>query len=568
MAKSLKDILAGVKSSKIVPGSTGKDPGVDYMPKAPAEQDFVAKHKTEKHADRVGNGPDVYNGEKVKYSLKTPQNKRTGRDLDASKAAYKEEVEIEEGARLVKVHTHGNKSAKVYKDNEYGEYRVKHYTDGKHHSKADYHTDNKDDAHGTAHHWLHSHKEEVEIEEGKECEECGKSSCGCGDKKKGLRKLLLGDKKEPIKEAVDDIEDEHDMVRRELNAIIDKASMMLKHLDSSEHIEPWVQAKVANAKGMISGCHDYMMYGEEVEIFETKNKYRTAMGYDKDDKPTGGIQVRSNRQALKLLKKFHPDKEERVTVRLFKGDPTGEGKISHSKLAKEEVEELDEIGNTAKGRTALKKYIEKNVAGKEALDKEYALSHEKREKHGAAFFKAVKQHEKGARTKDEVEQLRGPHEKAQKKEQHLFKKVRSRDAGQIAAQKRIDTKGKNFIGDEPTSSKRKVDTTGKGVREETVNEVITSKTSISDIIHDFIHSDNPKFAGKSKEERKRMALGAYYAKHPEKSIKEAQAVEPLIGESGKKKKAKKESGPDGAIRPSGDVPNTTQNVKSDTGYSI
>lgn len=68
MAKSLKDILAGVKKSKVEPGSTGKDPGVDYAPKAKAERDFVAQHEVEKHEDRVGNGDDVYKGT-TKYSL-------------------------------------------------------------------------------------------------------------------------------------------------------------------------------------------------------------------------------------------------------------------------------------------------------------------------------------------------------------------------------------------------------------------------------------------------------------------------------------------------------------------
>ncbi len=48
---------------------------------------------------------------------------------------------------------------------------------------------------------------------------------------------------------------------------------------------------------------------------------------------------------------------------------------------------------------------------------------------------------------------------------------------------------------------------------------ITKSTSAGTIIKDFEKSDNPKFAGKSKEERKRMALGAYYGKHPEKSNK-------------------------------------------------
>ena len=32
----------------------------------------------------------------------------------------------------------------------------------------------------------------------------------------------------------------------------------------------------------------------------------------------------------------------------------------------------------------------------------------------------------------------------------------------------------------------------------------------ADYIHDFVHSSNPKFKGKSKQERIRMALGAFY----------------------------------------------------------
>src|SRR5215472_5506694 len=36
--------------------------------------------------------------------------------------------------------------------------------------------------------------------------------------------------------------------------------------------------------------------------------------------------------------------------------------------------------------------------------------------------------------------------------------------------------------------------------------------SASDWIHDFVHSDNPRFAGKSKKERINMALGAYYGR--------------------------------------------------------
>ena len=54
---------------------------------------------------------------------------------------------------------------------------------------------------------------------------------------------------------------------------------------------------------------------------------------------------------------------------------------------------------------------------------------------------------------------------------------------------------------------------------EQINEVLKKNTDISTWISDFVHSDDPKFAGKSKEERIKMAKGAYYAKqNEEKSI--------------------------------------------------
>lgn len=53
--------------------------------------------------------------------------------------------------RLVKTHTGPEgRTAKVYKDADWGEYRVKHYVNGQHQANADYHTDDLEDAHGTA----------------------------------------------------------------------------------------------------------------------------------------------------------------------------------------------------------------------------------------------------------------------------------------------------------------------------------------------------------------------------------------------------------------------------------
>ena len=48
-----------------------------------------------------------------------------------------------------------------------------------------------------------------------------------------------------------------------------------------------------------------------------------------------------------------------------------------------------------------------------------------------------------------------------------------------------------------------------------INEVMKKDSTAGDWIHDFVHSKNPKFAGKSTKERQKMALGAYYAKQNE-----------------------------------------------------
>ena len=99
MAKYLKDILKqahdtikGVRSSTTDPLSIGKDPGVDYKPKAGDEADFVAKHSVQKWDEPHGN-PNYAN--KVGYVLKSPEEKRHGNTESKAKATN-EEVQIDE----------------------------------------------------------------------------------------------------------------------------------------------------------------------------------------------------------------------------------------------------------------------------------------------------------------------------------------------------------------------------------------------------------------------------------------------------------------------------------------
>lgn len=58
---------------------------------------------------------------------------------------------INESLKLVSKHGEGKHTAKVYKDHDWGEYRVKFFKDGKHVGESgDYHTDDLDDAKSTA----------------------------------------------------------------------------------------------------------------------------------------------------------------------------------------------------------------------------------------------------------------------------------------------------------------------------------------------------------------------------------------------------------------------------------
>lgn len=68
---------------------------------------------------------------------------------------------LEESMKLISTHEHGKHTAKVYKNSDLGEHQVKFYTNGKHHVDADYHTDDKEDAEGTAKDQIKSMKESV-----------------------------------------------------------------------------------------------------------------------------------------------------------------------------------------------------------------------------------------------------------------------------------------------------------------------------------------------------------------------------------------------------------------------
>ena len=53
-----------------------------------------------------------------------------------------------------------------------------------------------------------------------------------------------------------------------------------------------------------------------------------------------------------------------------------------------------------------------------------------------------------------------------------------------------------------------------------LNEVLSKDADASAWIHDFVHSDNPKFEGKSVKKRQQMALAAYYDKQRNEEVEQ------------------------------------------------
>jgi len=63
------------------------------------------------------------------------------------------------------------------------------------------------------------------------------------------------------------------------------------------------------------------------------------------------------------------------------------------------------------------------------------------------------------------------------------------------------------------------------LREETLEEKLKASDPAGTYIHDFVHSDNPKFAGKSKKKRIQMALAASYAAKGKSRNEDVESVE-------------------------------------------
>lgn len=280
MAKPLKDILAGVKKSKVVPGSTGKDPGVDYAPKAKDEQDFVAKHETEKHDDRVGNGDDVYQAKNVKYSLdkddkhghKSPKDKRVYDRGTTVKEAL--QCNMTEEGKYCPVHentacpTENKKTLREIRKTVKEDKHVFHVympaDDTRGHKMVD---DKTSEPMGAK---PKGHRLKITVPATSRTEATNKAAKYVAKNYGTNVKFTYSHKVDeslavPLIGSNGDGDESAEMAKAELRALASKAMQLVTSIPDSMTIEPWVQSKITKAKDYVTSVHDYMVYGDHEE---------------------------------------------------------------------------------------------------------------------------------------------------------------------------------------------------------------------------------------------------------------------------------------------------------------
>lgn len=253
--KQASDTIKGVRPSKTEPLSLGKDPGVDYKPKAPDEQEFVAKHSVQKWDDPNGNKSDVFQATNIKYTLDRPEEDRHGRNNEEAKKVNESSEEppftpdAPKQKRPNEPTTAKGLARKAMRDIIAGAKKkapVKEAIAEKHLTPAE----------------LKKRGEVAQAIERKnpKMPMSKKMAIATATAKKVAEDLampLLGGDQEK------DDDESAEMAKSQLRAICDKASHLIDTIPDEMIIEPWVQSKIAQAVLMINGVHDYMLYRDK-----------------------------------------------------------------------------------------------------------------------------------------------------------------------------------------------------------------------------------------------------------------------------------------------------------------
>lgn len=446
---------------------------------------------------------------------------------------------------------------------------------------------------------------------------------------------------ESVNENYDDTPEEVSMVRTELKAIVADAQSLLDNMPSDMHIEPWVQSKIAVAKSMVCGVHDYMLYSDDDDkpsdmrspMPSMSNPFSTNEENDLDEKlspeqlkkfaklapprdkityadkivavkkkeagqkilpeasmlgrkctacreghykkidgkmccdecgnvaknemkEASVIKSRALHGAIQAMHKLKPKNKHDIHVKMKTPKDT-------LNMNKEEVEQIDEISGDLAARASDKaqeigKPEQAARLGAQAYargissdfmknrsrfadtqrDRDNRMKTAEEVEQGNYFDEAADLTKIDTKTLETLTQLhkhygqKNPAAAASAKrgEEELKRRMKKEEVEQVD-EKMSDLQKKTVRSiqnlrfklhkDGHLDTKPSISDTKRTIRfvkneeVEQFDEILKASDSVGKWIDDFTHSKDPKFNGKSKEERRKMALGAYYGAQKE-----------------------------------------------------
>ena len=234
----------------------------------------------------------------------------------------------------------------------------------------------------------------------------------------------------------------------------------------------------------------------------------------------------------KRLQALKDKQEDDAAEKSYKSD-TGVRKVAGSSYGgakqkdddvNEEVEELDEISKSTYVSAMRTKTDPNDTRGNRDSDE---IVNRAKKYHGDKFAKQLsnvgKSHWPKTYGKDDKEVKQG-YDKLQ------FRKNRSTDPNMVTKSGKLTKTAQKGLKSQLSKEECEeefnivefveyINEMDESQLDEMINEVLGKSAKAGDWIHDFVHSDNPKFAGKSKAQRKKMALAAYYGKQRNEELK-------------------------------------------------
>lgn len=287
--KQYSDVISGkLPASKFVPLKTGDLPGVDYAGKMPDERDFVASHSVEKHADRNGNGDELFNASNIgRAELGRHGHVPSPTDVKVYQKANEEVEYISEREKP----THQNPLVTVHDKDGLATHNLLSVANDIHNTKVKAADIHKGEVKVTGGHdtkkalrfKLSKHhasevKEEIDLEEKYSgFEKTKKALAAKGAKDPAALAAWIGRKKygkekfqkaaaegKKLKEAKDEGEYgyEGEMAMSQIKSIMNHSNQLMKILKPDSDLPEWVQSKITLAADYIQTAADY--YATEI----------------------------------------------------------------------------------------------------------------------------------------------------------------------------------------------------------------------------------------------------------------------------------------------------------------